>query len=572
MSVTIDPSLGSVAQASPPGVLGRSEPPVARAGPAGPAPVLLEGERIAVAGTEREGARAFWVGGRLAAADLATDAGVGVNVVLAPASLRREVLGRGASLVEITLAAPTLPLAAVQWQAPPPVRRGGSLGLGLTLLPGCREARYHVRGEGLRAVGTHADGAELCVELRLHPVPTEWRVREEGAGGIRVSASVSAPGLVTLLLAAGTSEAAARAMAGAPHLSAHEARAASDADAAAIETLTTSTGIPDLDDGVVWATARVRGSLLRGPAGPADAVLWSGLGALAVGDATAAARALDGLPHGALSAFLAARLTLLSGDPAPALEAYRRLDAFDAGSGAALDPEARALRGLALETLADALRYAAGDREILALRRAAALPNRIARGVRLPMAGFAPRPTSADTLRSALASASDPDEAWVAWRGSLSQGMAGGPTCRGAWDPPSRPPGPAPGAGRLLCRLAHGLLGLSPDAPSGRIRIAPALPAHVAGFTAKGIRVGDAALSLRYERDGPRHRLTLEPTRGRTPATVALEPSLPLASIGSARVDGAPAELDRATAGGRTRVRVQVVLDAPRTLEIDAAL
>lgn len=544
---------------------------MARAGPAGSAPFLLEGERIAVVGTEREGARAFWAGGRLAAAELETDAGSGVNVVVAPASLRRELLGRGMSRLEVSLAAPTLPLAAIQWCPPQPARRTAALGLGLTLLPGCREVRYHVQGEGVRAVGSHPDEGDLCVDLRVHPAPEEWRVREAGSRGIRVDAATSGAGPVTLLLAAGTAEAAARAMEAAPHLAAHEALSARDADPASLETLTTSTGIADVDHGVVWATARVRGSLLRGSPGTADALFWSGLGALAIGDAAAAARALAALPHDAFSTILAARLTLLTGDPAPALDAQRLLDLPRLESGGAIsDREARGLWRLALETLADALRFAAADGDVQALRRAAEIHERSGKVVRLPMAGGPIHPTPADRLRALLAEATDPDAAWTSWRTTLGRGMAGGATCRGAWDPLTPPPGPAREAGRLLCGLAHGLLGLAPDAPSGRIRIAPALPSHLTAFAADGIRVGDTTLSLRYERDGRRHRFTLDPARGRTPVTAVLEPSLPTAGVASARVDEAPAELDRAASGRRTRTRVQLVLDAPRTLEIDA--
>jgi hypothetical protein len=126
----------------------------------------------------------------------------------------------------------------------------------------------------------------------------------------------------------------------------------------------------------------------------------------------------------------------------------------------------------------------------------------------------------------------------------------------------------------LLCGLAHGLLGLAPDAPSGRIRIAPSFPTHLSAFHARGIRVGEAELDLRYEREGRTHRLRLEPTRGRVPVTVVLEPSVPGATPGAtpgeARVDGVRAELEATAAGARTRFSVQLVLDAPRTVELDA--
>ncbi len=611
MTVRIDPSLGSVAQQAAPGALGLAEPALARPGVAGLAPFLLEGERLAVTGTERQGDHAFWVGGRLVAEGLATDAGAGVNLVAAPASLRRELLGPGGSLLEVTLAVPTLPLAAVQWRAPQGGRWPEALGLRLALLPGCGEVRYHVRGEGVRCV-EGGDGGELAVELRVHPEPAEWRVAEAAGGGIEVRASVAGEGPVTLVLAAGSRAAAARAMAAAPHLAAHELQAAADADATSRETLTTSTGIPDLDHGVSWAAARARGGLLRGCAGSAEEVFWAGLGAVGVGDESAARAAVEALrrhgsepvpwrlgspvPADALATLLAARLTLLSGDPTGALEAHRLLPPGEVEARrAAADPPAWALWALALGSLADALRYAAAEVEIRSLREAAALGAERDRALLLPMAGSprsgegaealdrllsasGPLPAAApepDTPLGAWAlwAAPDPDAAWTSWRSLLGRGLSGGlggeARCRGAWDVPTHPPGAAPEAGILLCGLAHGLLGLAPDAPSGRIRVAPSLPTHMSAFRAEGIRVGEADLDVTYEREGNTHRLRLEPTRGRVPVTVVLEPSLAGASLRAARVDGSRAELNAAATASRIRARVQLVLDAPRTVEMD---
>ncbi|HSW28765.1 MAG TPA: hypothetical protein VLH75_04630 [Longimicrobiales bacterium] len=606
MTARIDPSLGSVAQQAAPGALGLAEPALARPGVAGVAPFLLEGERLAVTGTERHGDHAFWVGGRLVAEGLATDAGAGVNLVAAPASLRRELLGPRGSLLELTLAVPTLPLAAVQWRTTQNGRWPGALGLRLTLLPRCGEVRYHVRGEGVRCVAA-GDGGEMAVELRVHPEPAEWRVAEAAGGGIEVRASISAEGPVTLLLAAGSQAAAAAAMAAAPHLSAHELRAAADADVASRDALTVSTGVPELDHGVSWAAARARGGLLRGASGSAEGVFWAGLGAVGVGDATAGQAAVDALrchgsgsvpwrlgspvPADALATLLAARFTLLSGDPDGALEALRLLPPEEvAARRATADPPAWALWALALGSLADALRYAAVEGEIRALREAAALGPPPGRVVRLPMAGHAPTgeggealgrllslsaplpaPPEPDTPLGAWAlwAAPDPDAAWTAWRSLLGRGPAGGAGGRGTWDVATRPPGAAAEAGILLCGLAHGLLGLAPDAPSGRIRIAPSFPTHVSAFRAGGIGVGEAELELRYEREGRTHRLRLEPTRGRAPVTVVLAPSVSGEAPGVARVDGVPAELDAVAMGTRIRFSVQLVLDAPRTVEVD---
>ncbi|MDP2956524.1 MAG: hypothetical protein Q8N53_08885, partial [Longimicrobiales bacterium] len=228
-----------------------------------------------------------------------------------------------------------------------------------------------------------------------------------------------------------------------------------------------------------------------------------------------------------------------------------------------------------------------------ALREAAALPAGQRRARRLPMAGEAGPASPARTLAWLLGdpgsgelptlrpAAGTPLEAWArcaggdveggyaAWRAQVGNGLAGGDGGRGTWDPPSLPPGNAQGAGILLCGLAQGLLGLSPDAPSGRIRVAPALPRQVRAFEARGIRVGDARITLRYQRDGSTHRFALEPTRGRVPPMVLLQPSVPCAGVGEVRVDGAAAGLDTRAEGRRTRVAVQLPLDAVRTLDVD---
>jgi hypothetical protein len=163
-----------------------------------------------------------------------------------------------------------------------------------------------------------------------------------------------------------------------------------------------------------------------------------------------------------------------------------------------------------------------------------------------------------------------PDAAWPAWRALLARGLEGGPAGRGTWDGPSLPPAAAPEAGLLLCGLAYGLLGLDPDAPSGRLRLAPRLPSHLSAFLARHIRVGESEMELRYEREGTLHTLRLEPTRGRVPATVVLEPSLPAGALAAAWVDGVPADLDVSATGSRARFKVQLVVDAPRTVEVEA--
>ncbi len=563
---------------------------------AGPNPFLLEGERVAVAGSERGGAASLRIDGRVVAADLVTDAGPAANVVVGPATLRRELPGTRGTVIEHLLAVPALPIVAVQWSAPPGARAMSGLALELTLLPGARGLRYRADGAGLRAT---CEDDDTVVDAVVHPQPSEWSVGEVDGGGIRARAIVEADGPVTLLIAAGSATQVERALAAAPYLPSHEIRAAAAADPAKMDTLVVRSGVGELDDGVVWATARVHAALRRTTVDDAGAVFWSGVGALAVGDVESAKRALALLGRlerpEPLAVLLAARYALASGDQGPALE---HLDALGPERLEALRRDGSEAWGgwqTALRSLADALHQSASPSELDGLRAQAARPSAVTGGgVRLPMAGGATAaPTSWtaylfgvgdggiappagrpprgavpwSTLRAGGA-----DAGYAAWRQALSEGLAGGPAGRGTWDPSPAPwSAGAPAAGALLATLAHGLLGIDPDAPSGRLRLAPALPDHIRSFTVENIRVAEARVGLAYRREGRVHRYRLEPLGGRIPVMAVFEPSLPVGSVTSILVDGAEADLERSAEEGRTRLRVQLPLDAARTLEVEGS-
>jgi len=589
-----DPSLKATGLPRPPAPLGAAEAPVVRAAVAGSTAFLLEGERVAVVGSERGGASSFLIDGRVVASDLVTDAGPAANVVVGPATLRRELLGTRGSVIERLLAVPALPLVAAQWSAPAGGRPLAGLGLHLTLLPGTRGLRYRADCAGLRV--SHGDG-DTVVDAVVHPEPSEWSVVEAEGGGIRARAMVGADGPVTLLIAAGPPAQVERAMAAAPHLPSHEIRAAAAADLTKMDTLVVKSGVAELDEGVVWATARVHAALRRTDVVEAEAVFWSGIGALGVGDVESAKRALTllgrlGRPE-PLGVLLAARYGLVSGDQAPALE---RLEALDPQALEALrrgGPETWSGWPAALRSLADALHQSAHPSELDGLRALASRPAAAGGGIRLPMvgegspaqaswpayllgsedggpvpAGPAPRGSAPwATMRAGRF-----DAGYAAWRKVLSEGFAGGPSGRGTWDPAPVPPSAgAPGAAMVLATLAHGLLGIAPDAPSGRLGLAPALPDHIRSFTVGNIRVAEARVGLEYRREGRVHRYRLEPLGGRIPVMAVFEPSVPLAVVSSIRVDGAPADLDRTPEPGRIRLRVQLPLDATRTLEIEGS-
>lgn len=605
MSILIDPVLGGPSGRGRPPVLGGAESPLARASAAAARPFLVEGERLAVSGSEIAGRHTVWLGARAVVRDLEAGGGLAANVVASPGTLLRELVGSGGSLHESTLVAPSLPLAAIQWRRPPGGGRPATLGIALTVLPGEDKVRYCVGEAGARFAGVGADGVR--VEVLVHPPPLEVSVGERVAGGAELRVAVEMDGAVTLLVAAGTGEAAARALQAASHLSAHEASAAREWDPARMETLSALTGVLEVDHAVAWASARVHGSLLRGASTDPGAIFWAGMGAVAVGDAEAAARGVEALAAspdsaaeawpvggrvhtGLLGTLLAARLTLLTGDPDPALAALRRLPSGppSAGGAAGLGASGEGAWQIARDALADALRHAAPASGVAALRTRPS-PWRIVGGrASLPMAGASPQPALSPLPWTAW-SEGDPDRAWASWRQTLAEGLeGGGPWGRGSWpwepspgspspgDPPSHGPhapeqgaAAGAGAGRVLCSFAHGLLGVSPDAPSHRIGLAPALPAHLTRFSARHIRVGDVRLTLEYRREGTVHTFTLDPVEGRVPAMVVLEPSLPTPRVGVVRVDGALAQLDVASRGRRSVVRVQFPLDASRRLEIE---
>jgi hypothetical protein len=320
------------------------------------------------------------------------------------------------------------------------------------------------------------------------------------------------------------------------------------------------------------------------------------VGALAAGDFAAgrgAVERMSGVEGGPLATLLAARLALASGDQAAALDrmAALRPDAIERFRAGGAD----VWRGwpAALRTLADALRHGAAETDLDALRaEARRAPAAAGGGLRLPMAGAPPAygrswhghligagaaahrdrpdgpPPPALAAWTAFAEGRS-DEGWAAWRRSLSAGMSAGPAGRGTLDPsPDEGEGAAaPAAALLLATLVHGLLGVDVDAPAGRLRLAPAFPPHVRSFSARNLRVAEARIALAYERGDGVHRFRLEPVGGRVPVMAVLEPSLP-GRVGSVRVDGRPADLEVSDQGARTRVAVQLPLDATRTLEI----
>lgn len=123
----------------------------------------------------------------------------------------------------------------------------------------------------------------------------------------------------------------------------------------------------------------------------------------------------------------------------------------------------------------------------------------------------------------------------------------------------------------LVLPLVHGLIGVEPDSPLQRLRLAPCIPAAWPRFEAERIRVGDADVSLRYEREASRHTYSIEQDSGAIPLTLIFEPLLPAQELIAARVDGRTARLDTRAVGRRLQVPLQIVLDHERTVELHVA-
>lgn len=561
-------------------------------GPAGPGPFVAAAGVVQISGSERGGIGSIRVGGRDLVTDLTTTAGAAANVVATPAGLRRELVGSMGTTQEIILAIGSPPAAAIQWQA----ADTRELQIRFLMAAGTSGVRYRT-GEQALVLRSEA-GCDDHVVL-LDPPPSAWTVVETAGGGIivEVEATLTADHPVTLIVVA-ASERGPAAGTLMRHLDTHHRRAQSPPwDDGGIRL---STGVAELDEGLGWLSARVGSA--QGLSGESpDECLWWGLGALASGQHGAAVRAYEVLSDGhpaeaAHAALLAARIALTTGDSTQAREAAERVgaDAAAFAEGMGAHPTGggppSGLTAAACSALADALRHAAPEEQIRKLRDMAVLAGGAKRRLVLPMAGrepdavalpdwlgsaievgrtgLAPERPTASSVSLIGALARDHPDAYGDWRNQLSRGLAGGPAGRGTWDPV---PGSASAGGALVCGLMHGLLGWDPDAPVGRLTLAPSLPRHLTAFAIHDLQVGDARMSLEYHREDRHHSYVLTPTAGRVPPTLVFRPRVAATGVSSVLVDGMPAELNVEQTRDRAAVSVQIALDGRRTVRLTTA-
>lgn len=190
----------------------------------------------------------------------------------------------------------------------------------------------------------------------------------------------------------------------------------------------------------------------------------------------------------------------------------------------------------------------------------------------------------ADTTGAVTRPLTDGWVAWAAWAAGRSAAfrcwrrtldLAGVRGC--AWPdavPANEPGAPAdcpdyPTAAALAhAALVYGLLGAAPDAARGRLRLRPQPPAQWDHFDVRNLRLTDASLSLRYQREGSRLAISVAQETGAVPLNLVLEP-VPPAPFRKAWLNGDVASLDRRFWAGRPATAVQLMLDREHTLELE---
>lgn len=161
---------------------------------------------------------------------------------------------------------------------------------------------------------------------------------------------------------------------------------------------------------------------------------------------------------------------------------------------------------------------------------------------------------------------SDPDAVFHRWRALLERGLE---DRRGAWGESAAWPDHAASTAAVASVLVYRLLGARPDAVRNRLVLRPEIPAVWDRSEVRGLRMGEAAVWLAYERAGARHAFRLDQEEGAVPVRVIFEPAVPGRRLLAARVDGRPAELDTRSSRDRVRVPLQVVLDHERFIELE---
>jgi hypothetical protein len=135
-------------------------------------------------------------------------------------------------------------------------------------------------------------------------------------------------------------------------------------------------------------------------------------------------------------------------------------------------------------------------------------------------------------------------------------------------------PSTAPGSGRAAtaARALHDWildrLGANPDAALGRMQVGPVVADEWHTLDARGLRVGDALLSLSCWRRKNHFDFLLEQSEGRVPVNLVFEPIFVGWRVDQVRIGSARAEVEIGREPEGTRVRCQFPLDPERSVTI----
>lgn len=458
--------------------------------------------------------------------------------------VERRLKGEGPPMTEKTVASRDSPVVWVEWSA----NMEGPLDLEWEVAaydPEPATVAWRALGPRVWQAATRGPSVSRVLFI-LSREPDHLDVREDVAGrGLRVRARARGAGdagLRLAIVAAGPADDMARLVrvAGRPRIAVRARMGA--VDRVRQEGLAVTAADPAL--GVAVERARI--ALALGPVEP-------------IGPWTTAGLAATGMDHLASGGFGAARAIL----------AFLVRHAQD-------DVGPSPIRGLGPAVTDRAEPGAAGSEWLPLLARYLAWSGDLATVRRWWPAVRRPGPSLGSAARDLAALAEDMGDAALA--AMLRQQV-----------PPDQETNrhPMPG-GSVIRRVVSGLVGAEPDAVRGRLVLRPRLTG-LSELEVRGLVVGEAAVDVTWERRGTGHHLEVSQGRGAAPLQLVLEPEVEGLAVAGVQVDGRAADLDvqqvgrtrkgraqRIGAGAtgashetRWRVPVQLVLDRPRTLDVE---
>lgn len=589
--------------------------------PADDAAYCLTGRRSLVSGGEARGVDEVLIDPFRVLVGLRVEGAIAREVVVTPIDVERRLTVDGRTVVERAFVPRDLPGAIFEWT----LRDGGELALSWRAMvrpaasatgPTTGPVRWRRDDRSLLIHGEEPDRSGLFI---LSETPADWRVTavadDDEALDCSVRFHLDAGGSVRLAVVAEAG--------GGDRLT--EILSALRPDALVLARVATLRRIrterlevraPDswTGEALGWAKSRLDAYPIEVPAiGPGHPTrsgataadrfrtawtdhAWAALGALAAGDfdgpravVRTLGAALDGVDGtdavrtvrtevAPSYLLLTARYLAWTGDRSLVREQWPRLQRLaETGPGAGAADEglwAVALRELAVaaegigeKAASEALEHAS---EALWRGTTGEPPGPMPEGVAWALDVKAPE------RRAGLAEfeTGRTEAATRLWREYVEQGFR---SARGVWRrSPGAPDRSAPFAcddarstAAVASGFVYGLLGAEPDATRHRLRLRPQVPDDWPSLEVRQLRLGDAAISVRYEREGERHLFRIDQETGSVPVRVIFEPLLPGRRLVAARVDGQDAVLDPRPFGERLLVPVQIVLDYERTIELE---